>query len=145
MAITVLVSSRETASSAALVRELRREDGIRVVGEARTGMETVAVTAALKPRVLLLAGSVAPRHLDVLIALVRRKSARTRVILLGGRGSRTALQAALAGGARGYLDATAAAALVSKAVRAVAGGESWLPRADVSPLLAHLRAAEATA
>ena len=138
MPITVLVADRRRARSAPFLSRLRDDPALRVVGEARTGGEIVAVTSALKPRVLLLGDSVRHADLHVALALVRRKSQRTRVIVVGHDPSPTALLEAAAHGARGWIAATATPAVVSKAVRTVARGEAWLPRQLTSDVLARL-------
>ena len=118
MPITVLVADRRRAPSAPYLRRLRDDPALRVVGEARTGGEIVAVTSALKPRVLLLGDSVRHADLHVALALVRRKSRRTRVIVVGHDPSPAALLEAAAHGARGWLARTAAPAGVAKALPA---------------------------
>jgi len=138
--ITVLVADRRPAVRAPSLHRLRHDPGLRVVGEARTGGEIVAVTAALKPRVLLLGDSVRSADLHVMLGLVRRKSGRTRVIVVGHASAPHALVDAAAHGAHGWLEATDSPALVSRAVRAVDSGEAWLPRHLASDILARLQA-----
>jgi DNA-binding NarL/FixJ family response regulator len=136
--ITVLVADRRRAASVPFLRRLRDDPALRIVGEARTGGEMVAVTSALKPRVLLLGDSVRHGDLHVALALVRRKSRRTRVIVVGHDPSGSALLEAAVHGARGWLATTSTPGVVSKAIRAVAGGQAWLPRRLAADVLARL-------
>lgn len=141
MSITVLVAARDTPRSVSLLQSLRAQPDIRVLGEARNAPELLSVLRTLKPHILLLSGSVARRSLLDVLALVRLQSPETGVIVLAPRPSWTAMLESVAQGARGYLAATSAHLLVSRAVRAVASGEAWLPRAAVSDVLALVRKA----
>jgi DNA-binding NarL/FixJ family response regulator len=141
VSITVLIAERPAPRRPSPLDGLRHADDIRVVGEAESGHEVIAVTAALQPRVLLLGSSVARRDVPILLALVRRKSRATRVIVVARRPSWRDLLDALRHGARGYLDEISARRLVSKAVRVVAAGQPWVPRAIVSEIVARVRPA----
>lgn len=126
--ITVAIAA-QAHRRASCRRLLEREDGIALLGEARPGPESVAALARLRPRVLLL--DFARTRLDTLarLAEIRRRTPRTKVILLTTRQTSDALiLEALHRGARGYLDAAAAPAFLAKAVRAVHAGEAWVPR-----------------
>ncbi|MBI3006939.1 MAG: response regulator transcription factor [candidate division NC10 bacterium] len=141
--ITVVIADREKASRAACLRLLRPEKGIRVVGEARSGLEAIAA-AKLKPRILLLDVHMAAGNGVALLRILRQKSPRTKVILLTRRASQARILDVLAHGARGYLDKKAFRTfLLPKAVRLVDAGQAWVPRKMVAKILdrlAHLTA-----
>jgi DNA-binding NarL/FixJ family response regulator len=140
MSITVLVADRAGPRREAVLHELAGQDGIRVVGDAHTGAEVVAVAAALRPRVVVLGSSVPTREAAAVTALVRQKSRRTRVLVLASPRARTSWVLDVLGhGACGYLDDDAAPALLARAVRAVDAGQAWMPRRLAAAVLARLQ------
>ena len=52
--VSILIADSDKASRAAAVRAIQSLRGMRVVGEAGTGLEAVSMTGRLKPRVVLL-------------------------------------------------------------------------------------------
>ena len=140
--ITVVIADREKASRAACLRLLRPEKGIRVVGEARSGLEAIAVTR-LMPRILLLDVNMAAGNGVALLRILRQKSPRTKVILLTRRASEARILDVLSHGARGYLEKKVLRTFLPKAVRLVDAGQAWVPRKMVAKILdrlAHLTA-----
>jgi two-component system NarL family response regulator len=116
---------------------LEPEVGIRVVGEARSGLETITFTGRLRPRILLLGLSLV-RSDGGLIPALRQKSPRTKVILLTDKDSEACTLEALAYGARGYLDKSELVTFLPRAVRVVDGGEAWVPRKMVARIMDRL-------
>jgi DNA-binding NarL/FixJ family response regulator len=140
MSITVVVADREGPRREALLHELAGQDGIRVVADARTVPELVAVAASLKPRVVVLGSSVSGREAAAVTALVRQKSRRTRILVLASpRAPRAWVLDVLGHGACGYLEDDAAPALLARAVRAVDAGQAWMPRRLAAAVLARLQ------
>jgi DNA-binding NarL/FixJ family response regulator len=140
MSITVLVADRAGPRRESVLHEFAGQDGIRVVGDARTGSEVVAVAASLKPRVVVLGSCVTAREAAAVTALVRQKSHRTRVLVLASpRAPKAWLLDVLGHGACGYLDDDAAPALLARAVRAVDAGQAWMPRRLTAAVLARLQ------
>lgn len=135
--ISVIIAHRKKATRAACLRLLRREKHIRVIGEARSGLEAIAA-ARLKPRVFLLDVSFSLGPDVAILPVLRRKSPRTKVILLVRRPSRARILGALSHGARGYLEEHALHVFLAKAVRAVNAGEAWVSRKVVAAILDHL-------
>lgn len=138
MFITVVVADSEKANRALCASLLKPEKGIRVVAEARNGLETIAATTRYQPRVLLLGlGLAAKKGLSILPALCQ-KSPRTQVLLLTNRHSAAGILNALSHGARGYLEHKALRTFLHKAVRVVDAGEAWVPRKMVAKILERL-------
>jgi len=140
--ISIVIADREKAARAASRRLLEPENGIRVVGEARSGLEAIAA-AKLRPRILLLDVHMAAGNGVALLRILRQKSPRTKVILLTSRASEARILDVLAHGARGYLDKKVLRAFLPKAVRVVDAGQAWVPRKMVAKILdrlAHLTA-----
>jgi DNA-binding NarL/FixJ family response regulator len=137
-AITVVVAERERTGRAACIRLLAPEEGIRVVGEARNGLDVIKTTARLRPRILLLDFGLATSPGVSLIGALRQKSPRTKVILLTERATPARTLEALAHGARGYLDRALIPKFLPRAVRVVDAGEAWVPRKMVAKIMDRL-------
>ncbi len=136
--ITVVIADRRKAGRAACRRLLRLEKGIRVAGGARSRQGALAAAARLKPRILLLALTLTPRDGVAVLPALRRKSPRSRVILLTRRASEARILDALSPGVWGYLDARALETFLAKAVRKVDAGEAWVPRKMVARVVDRL-------
>src|SRR5262245_23487239 len=134
--ITVVVADRRVQRSLCL-RLLDGEVGIRVVGEAPSGLEAITCVARLRPRILLLGLSLVQSDGGSLIPALRQKSPHTKIILLTDKDSDARTLEALACGARGYLDRSVLATFLPRAVRVVDAGEAWVPRNMVAKTLAR--------
>ncbi|HEY3174112.1 MAG TPA: response regulator [Thermoanaerobaculia bacterium] len=136
--INVLIADSDKASRAACLRALHSMRGVRVVGEAATGLEAVSATAKLKPRVVLLDLELSSEFGASLIAVVRRKSARTRVILLVGRASEERILEALSHGAVGCVTKKNISRFLPEALEAVSSGEAWMSRKLIPKIMDRL-------
>lgn len=138
--VTVLIADDHGVVREGL-RTLLERDGIRVVGEATTGREAVALARELNPRVVLL--DIRLPDGDGLQALATIKAAQPwiSVIMLTIYTNPGYLSRAVASGAAGYLSKEIDPARIPWAVRAAAGGEELLDRTS---LLAALTAAAQT-
>ncbi|HZI67759.1 MAG TPA: response regulator [Thermoanaerobaculia bacterium] len=134
--ITIVIAEEEKARRATCQRILTADRGIRVIAEAGTAAETLA-TARLAPRILLVDSKIALGH--HLVPMFRRASPKTRVIVLTGQNSGPALLDALAQGAHGVLNRRLLRALLIKAIRRVAEGESWVPRKMIPKVMESLK------
>ncbi len=137
-AITVVVAEPQKADRAVCLRMLGPEGGIRVVGEARSGLEAITSTGRLRPKILLLDLALARAGGISLIPALRQKSPQTKVILLTDRTSEARTLEALAYGARGYLDKSMISKFLARAVRVVDAGEAWVPRKMVAKIMDRL-------
>jgi len=143
--VTILIADPDKAGRAACVRAIQRLRGMRVVGEAQTGLEAVSATARLKPRVVLLDLNLSSEFGATLIAILRRKSARTRVILLVGRASESRIIEALSHGAVGCVTKAEIARFLPEALVAVSSGEAWMSRKLIPKIMDRLAAFTAPA
>ena len=135
---TVLIADLEKASRATCRRILQPEKKIKVVGEARSGLEALTAAAKLKPRVLLLDPRVGEGAGGTLVSIILEKSPKTRIILLSERASDADMLDGLSQGALGYLAKHGLPTDLAKAVRTVAAGGAWVPRMMVGRLLNRL-------
>ena len=136
--ITVLIAEHQVADRAACLRLLEAESGIRVVGEAKSGLEAITSTGRLRPRILLLDLALARAQRMPLIPALRQKSPQTKVILLTDGASEARTLEALSHGARGYLDKALLTTFLARAVRVVDAGEAWVPRKMVAKIMDRL-------
>jgi DNA-binding NarL/FixJ family response regulator len=123
------------------LRDLLRESGFKVTGEAENAADAVALAAETKPDVALMdinmpgsSGIDATRRLGLV-------SPATRVVMLTVSPDEGDVAAAVAAGACGYLLKDASVQDVASSVRAAAAGESLLSPRIAADLLARMREA----
>lgn len=138
--VSILIADSDKASRAAATRAIQKLRGMRVVGEAGTGLEAVSLTGRLKPRVVLLDLNLSSEFGASLISILRRKSSRTRVILLVGRAPETRIIEALSHGAVGCVSKTNMGRFLPEALEAVAAGEAWMSRTLIPKIMDRLAA-----
>jgi DNA-binding NarL/FixJ family response regulator len=138
--VSILIADAEKSSRAAAARAIQPLRGMRVVGEARTGIEAVTLTGRLKPRVVLLDLDLSSEFGAPLISVIRRKSSRTRVILMVGRASEARIIEALSHGAVGCVTKKDLSRFLPEALEAVAAGEAWMSRKLIPKIMDRLAA-----
>ena len=136
--VSILIADSERASRNAATRVIQSLRGMRIVGEAHTGQEAVSATARLRPRVVLLDLQLSSEFGASLISVLRRRSARSRVILLVGRAAEDRIVEALSHGAVGCVTKKEIPLFLSKALEAVASGEAWMSRKLVPKIVDRL-------
>jgi DNA-binding NarL/FixJ family response regulator len=136
--ITVLIADADKTSRARSLNILQAESGISIVGVARNGLEAIWAADGLKPHILLLNWNLFRGKGDNLLRALRRKSPRTKMILLTRRASQTLILEALSQGALGYLNEKAISSFLLKAVRQVEAGEAWVPRKMAASMVDRL-------
>lgn len=105
---------------------LESQEGLSVVGEARTGAEALDEAAETKPDVALM--DISMPEMDGLEATrrLRKKFPQTQVLALSVHDDKQYFMQMLAAGASGYLTKQAAADELVAAIRAVAQGQVYL-------------------
>lgn len=136
--ISVVIANRGKSARTTCRSVLAPEKGIRVVGEAASGLDAVTAAERLKPSILLLDLGLFNGDGPSLLPVIRRKSPHTRVLLLTDRALDAPTLEALSHGARGYLERGALRRHLPRAVRAVGAGEAWVPRKMVAQIMARL-------
>jgi DNA-binding NarL/FixJ family response regulator len=135
--ISVVITDRRKAGRTACRSLLEPEKGIRIVGEAHSGFETVSAVERLKPRVLVLDAALFTDAAS-LLPLIRQKSPGTRVLLLTDRAPEARTLDTLSHGVRGYLEKATLRVHLPRAVRALAAGQAWVPRQMVAQIMDRL-------
>lgn len=135
--IRVLVADDHTLVRAGIRALLEGLEGVEVVGEAGDGREALALAEALRPDILV--ADIAMPHMTglELAGRVTRDLAPTRVVILSMHASEEYASRALQAGAAGYLLKDSGLAELEIAVRAVAGGGTYLSPAVSGHVIAE--------
>jgi DNA-binding NarL/FixJ family response regulator len=137
--INIVISDDHALFREGLRKLLEAEPGMRIVGEAVDGEETVKVVAQLKPHILLLDLSLPKMSgLEVLVEL-SKLGTDTRTIMLTAAIEREQVVEALQLGVRGIVLKHSALQLLLKSIRCVNEGQYWVGQEGVSDLIHALR------
>lgn len=123
--ITVLLAEDHDIVREGLRKLLEHQGGFDVVGEAATGREAVALTAKLRPDVVVM--DIAMPVLNGLEATrqIRRAFPEIKVLILSAHSDEAYIERVAALGAAGYLIKQTSAHVLSEAIQAVHGGASF--------------------
>jgi DNA-binding NarL/FixJ family response regulator len=125
--ITVVIAEDDPLLGHFLEERLAGEAGLQVVESVGSGRAALGAARRLCPRVLLLdLGLPDLSGLEVLARLGEESAAPAALVLTGDEAEETELEA-VQRGARGFLGKSQAGPALTKAIRAVAAGETWLP------------------
>ena len=105
---------------------LSKQPGVRIVGEATTGLEAVAATARLRPDILLLDISMPELNGIEAARRICEETPGTQVIILSMFADRRYVTEALRAGARGYILKSSPPEEVLRAIRKVSSGQFHL-------------------
>ncbi len=110
-----------------LAGSLGEEPDFEVVGEAATGAEAMERWEALKPDVTLMDGRLPDEHGVEVIRALRETHPEARFVLVSVDETEEDIHRALEAGAAGFLPKSISRQEMIRAIRAVAGGERYLP------------------
>ena len=138
-AIDIVIADAQPIFREGLQKLLEAKAGLRVVGVAADGEETVRLVRRLKPKVLLLDLSM-PKvpGLEALREL-SKLGIQTRTIVLTAAIEKEQVMEALELGARGIVLKDSALELLLKSLRCVSDGQYWVDNESVSDLIQALR------
>ena len=137
--IRIVISDDHALFREGLRKLLEAEPGIRIVGEAVDGEETIKVVGQLKPHVLLLDLSLPKLSGLEVLAELSKLGIQTRTIMLTAAIEREQVIEALQLGVRGIVLKHSALQLLLKSIRCVNEGQYWVGQEGVSDLIHALR------
>ena len=133
--ITVVIADSQKTRRATCVSILQPEKRITVIGEVRSGLDALLATGRLKPRVLLLNYNFLKGKKMLLLSALRRKSPKTKVILLTRGTPEGQILETLCNGARGYIEEKDLRRFLPKAIRRVNMKKVWVPRKMIARMV----------
>jgi DNA-binding NarL/FixJ family response regulator len=133
--IRVLVVDDHPLYREALAGALARESDIRVVGEATTAQEALALTARARPDVVLLDLELPDKRGDEIVQSLLNRPNPPQVLMLSAFTEGTYVAAALAEGARGYLAKSSHTSVVVDSIRAAVRGATMFTAATWQQLV----------
>ncbi len=135
----VLIADDHPVVRAGLVAILRADPNIKVVGEAKDGLEAISKSLELKPDVILMDIFMPGCTGLEVMAAIKDNLPGTKVLILTVSDQEDTVFQALRLGAQGYLLKSASINDVVDGVKRTAAGESMLSPGIVSRLLAEFR------
>lgn len=138
-AIDIVISDDHPIFREGLRKLLEAEPGMRVIGEAADGEETVKLVSELKPKILLLDISM-PRvtGLEALREL-SKLGTKTHIIVLTAAIEKEQVVEVLQLGVHGIVLKHSTLQLLLKSIRCVSDGQYWVGQESVSDLIQALR------
>ena len=135
------------ADNYAILREgvrklLECESGMRVVGEAADGEETVRVVSSLKPQILLLDLAMSKKTGIEALRDISRLGLPTRTIILTAAIEKEQVVEVLQLGARGIVMKHSGTHVLLDSIRCVASGKHWVDQESVPHLIQAVRGME---
>ncbi|MEC5400167.1 response regulator [Uliginosibacterium sp. H1] len=115
----VVVDDNDTTR--AMLRGILRQDGLDVIGEAKDGESALQVVRRLKPALVCLDVQMPGSNGLEVLQTIKAELPSVRVLMVTGATERETVQAAIAGGASGYVVKPFNAANVTTAVRRALG------------------------
>jgi two-component system NarL family response regulator len=116
---------------------LGQEKGIQIVGEAVNGLQTISVVNELKPDVVLLDITIAKIDGTQVVLPIRKKSPKTKALMLTAALDEAMIFKSLKAGAKGYLSKDSSVSDLTKAIKAVHQGQLWIERKLMSTFFNH--------
>ncbi len=137
--IDILIADDHPIFRDGLRRLLEAEPGLRVVGEAADGAETVIKARQLKPDILLLDLAMPKMPGMEVLREMSRGASPVRIIILTAAIEKRQIVEALHLGARGVVLKESATQLLLKSIHTVMNGQYWVGHEAISDLLEYLR------
>ncbi len=133
--IRILIADDHFVVRSGLAAMIHSEPGMQVVAEAADGAQAVELFRRHRPDLALLDLRMPVKNGNEAIQLIRREFPAARILVLTAFSGDEDIHKALNAGAQGYVLKSATGEGLIPAIRAVAAGESWIPR-DVATRLA---------
>jgi RNA polymerase sigma factor (sigma-70 family) len=137
--ITVIIADAHALFRQGLGRFLARQENIQVVAEAEDDLQLLSRAEALQPDILLLDVRIPKIGGLEVLANIRARSPRTKILILADFFTEDFIASALQHGAQGCLLKAARPTELVRAICATQSGELWAPRKLLTRLLENLR------
>ncbi len=137
--ITVVIAEAHALFRQGLGRLLAQQEDIQVIGEAADGLQVLSRAETLQPDILLLDVRIPKIGGLEVLANIRARSPRTKILILADFVTEEFIARALQHGAQGCLLKTARPAELVRAICTTHSGELWVPRKLLTQLLEHWR------
>jgi DNA-binding NarL/FixJ family response regulator len=131
--ITVLLADDHALVRRGFRRLLEDDTELAVVGEASNGEEAIALSASLKPHVIVMDAAMPGTSGLAAIKIILQQRPSARILMLSMHSEETLVKQAMAAGARGYVLKNALDLDLAAAVKKVAAGETVLDPAVARP------------
>jgi DNA-binding NarL/FixJ family response regulator len=136
--IRVLVAEAEPLARQFLTELIEREPDLEVVGATGDCLEAIAQAIDLQPEVLLIDPSTQEVNALEAVRQLALREAAVRVLFLGEEASDEGVLSAFRAGVKGFLPKRHVVEYLAKAIRIVAGGETWIDRRMTTRLIDEL-------
>jgi DNA-binding NarL/FixJ family response regulator len=137
--VTVLIADDQTLFREGLKDLLEDEKGIKVVGEAKTGPETIEMVRKLKPDVVLMDIKIPEMDGITATKIIREKFPQTNVIILSSYEDEAHVTEAISAGANGYLSKMLPASELVNALKTFTSESVMIPQPIMNKLISGLR------
>ena len=131
--ITVLLADDHALVRRGFRRLLEDDTELAVVGEASNGEEAIALSASLKPHVIVMDAAMPGTSGLAAIKVILEQRPSARILMLSMHAEETLVKQAMSAGARGYVLKNALDLDLAAAVKKVAAGETVLDPAVARP------------
>jgi DNA-binding NarL/FixJ family response regulator len=142
MSIRVLIADDHKVVADCLLHMLQAQDGMEVVGTARSGREAVQRTMELQPDIVIMDSNMADLNGIEATRQLRERDSPARVVMLSVHAEPQHVVRALRAGASGYVPKSSAGIDVVDAIRAVHSGKRYLHPSIAHEVLEQLVEAE---
>jgi DNA-binding NarL/FixJ family response regulator len=136
--IRVLLADEHALFREAVTIILDSQPDLRVVAQARDGLEAIAEAGRTRPHVAIVSANITPLDVGETTRMLRETPPGCRVLILASQEDLDTLVASFEGGAHGYLTKEDGLDRLVDATRAVTRGETLVPHRMLGPLLTRL-------
>ena len=142
--ITILIADDHPVVREGLITAIKRQSDMRIVAEARNGREAVEMFIVQRPDISLIDLRMPLMDGIEAVMSIREREPTARLVILTTHETREDIYQALQAGAQGYVLKEDGLDEILACVRAVAGGDTWIPPTIGAALATRLKDQELT-
>jgi DNA-binding NarL/FixJ family response regulator len=129
--IKIVIADSQAIYRVGIRKIFALEDELRVVAQAENLGQTLAAVSRFEPDVVLMESAISPNPAGA-VAEVLKRAPRAKMIIIAGESEEEDTMEYLRRGVRGIIKRSVAPELLTKCVRKVAEGETWLDNQGVN-------------